>query len=144
MCVEIGKQPNSSFSIPPTHAHTHCLELKEAEACGSSLVRCWQHTSVLIRASRCVGWQVRAELEQAHGIQSLRWASSLQSCPMAKGFRASGLGLQPNCITAAAYSSSLNPPCFLWCFPCTLRLQPPEVNVTTSTSASWWVLHEAL
>jgi len=51
---------------------------------------------------------------------------------------------KPNCIFFAAGNSSRNPQAFPSCFPCTLRLQPPEVNMTMSTSANCcWVLHRA-
>ena len=77
LCVEIAKQMSISFSIPPPHAHTHCLELQDTKLCGSLLVRYWQHISVLIRASRCAGWQGRPELEQADGIRVAQSGSHL-------------------------------------------------------------------
>lgn len=55
MPVEIGKRVNVSSSIPPPHAHAHCLELKEAEASGSFSGWSRQRISVLIGAYPAVG-----------------------------------------------------------------------------------------
>lgn len=38
------------LSSPSPHAHTHRLELQEAKACGSPLVRYWQEICVLLGA----------------------------------------------------------------------------------------------
>jgi len=85
LCVEIAKQASISFSIPPPHAHTHRLELQEAKVCGSPSLRYWQHASVLIRASRCAGWQGRPESEQADGIRVTAVAFQAPKLPLAKG-----------------------------------------------------------
>lgn len=85
LCVEIAKQANISFNIPPPHEHTHRLELQEAKVCGSLLVRSWQHISVLIKALRCAGWQGRPELEHADGIQVTRIGFLAPKLPVAKG-----------------------------------------------------------
>lgn len=35
LCMEIAKQADISFSIPPPHKHTHCLELQKAYCVGA-------------------------------------------------------------------------------------------------------------
>lgn len=88
--------------------------------CGSLLVRYWQNISVLIRASRCAGWQGRPELEQAAGIRVTGMGfllPKLPDCRWQRGSTSTGLSLEIS-LGLAPTSAFLAIALFLKHYPC--------------------------
>lgn len=91
--------------------------------CGSLLVRCWQHISVLFSVLRCAGWQGRPELEQADGIRVTGMSFLTPKLPVAKGIHlnraepgnlllGSHLSLARSCLLLKHYPCGISPSFF--------------------------------
>lgn len=84
------------------------------------MVRDWQNISVLIRASRCAGWQGRPELEQAAGIRVTGMGllvPKLPDCRRQRGSTSTGLSLEIS-LGLAPTSAFLAIALFLKHYPC--------------------------